>query len=352
MVKTFDTPRIVTAVTTVPFGEDRKDLDRSPLEIDRLLSGNFWRELRTFLAVAKSRSYAKAGEMLQMSAPTVSRDIKRLQSAFGSQLVVANYAGAMLTPKGRALAMHLAELDYRLFSLSNNLKQEESQVAGRVSVSVTSGLGVAFVAPAVNRLTSSHPQIQVDLKEQVSFIHLEKNQTDIMLGMTPIQRPDVVCERAGILHLIPVASRGYVAQNGVPTRQNADHHRFIQCNYYVSKGPFWKNWNSLVDGNHSHFCDNSLTYFSLVKSGAGIGLLGNYVLIEPGFVPIELGVHIALPLYVLALRDRLQSKPAKVVFDWCKEIFLDNPLFGSDLVLSPGASAPEEDFRRFFNLIA
>lgn len=339
-----------SAAAGLPFGADRSDLDRSPLEVEQLLSSNCWRELRTFLAVAKGRSYARAGEMLQMSAPTVSRDIKRLQSLFGSQLVIATHSGTVLTSKGRELAIHLADLDFRLYSLAANLRQEQSAIAGQVSVSVTSGLSVAFVAPAVARLTREHPRIRIDLKEQMSFIDLDKNQTDVMLGLMPIQRADVHCEKVGVLHLIPVAARSYIEAEGVPTRQGAHSHRFIQCSYYVSETPFWQPWNDLLDSGTSHVCENSLAYFSLIKSGAGIGLLGNYVLIEPHFVPVDLGVHLAMPLYVIALRDRLRSKPVRVVLDWLRAIFTQNVFFADRLNLTAGASAPENDFRAFFNL--
>ena len=59
----------------------------------------------------------------------------------------------------------------------------------------------------------------------------------------------------------------------------------------------------------------------MVKSGLGIGLMGNYTLSDPNIVPLDLGVHIKLPLYLLAESDRLNSKPVRVVYDWLAELF-------------------------------
>jgi hypothetical protein len=38
-------------------------------------------------------------------------------------------------------------------------------------------------------------------------------------------------------------------------------------------------------------------------------------------VPLDLGVLISLPLYGIALRERLRSRPVRIVFDWLCEIF-------------------------------
>ncbi len=36
----------------------------------------------------------------------------------------------------------------------------------------------------------------------------------------------------------------------------------------------------------------------MVKEGLGIGLLGNYVLPDPELVPLNIDVHVGLPMYL------------------------------------------------------
>lgn len=162
------------AVPPIPFGSERTDLDKSPLEIPTLLSPAIWRELRTFLAVAKSPSFSRAAELLGTSAPTVSRDVKRLQDQIGSQLVISTFSGVTLTEMGRKLAMEAAELDFKLFVASNDLKDDIDAVSGRVVLSVTSGLAVAIVAPSVSQLSNNYPRVSLDVREQVSLVNFEK----------------------------------------------------------------------------------------------------------------------------------------------------------------------------------
>ncbi|MFD2236938.1 LysR family transcriptional regulator [Aureimonas populi] len=334
-----------------PFDHAAPEFDRSPLDVRGLLSRPIWKELRTFLAVAKSRSFAEAATMLNASGPTVSRDVKRLEEQTGANLVVASHSGITLTAMGRALALDLADLDFKLHSLSSTLQRERSSVAGRVSVSVTSGLAVAFVAPAVQRLSRSYPEIEVDLKGQISLVDFAKNQTDIMLSLTPIRRAGVTLREIGTLHLVPVAARSYVARQGVPTRSNLARHDFLQCSYYEGGTQAWKPWMDIATaGRIAHFAEDSLAYYGMVKTGAGIGLLGSYILIEPRLVPVDLGIHIPLPFYAAVATDRLRSAPVAAVFEWVVKLFTENPFFGRELRLQPGHSMPEEDFRAFFNV--
>ncbi len=82
-----------------PFDE-QQSFNRSPLDDETLLSGQFWGELRVFLAVAKTKSFNRAAEILNTSQPTVSRQVKRLQDIVGSQLFISTPRGVKLTQIG------------------------------------------------------------------------------------------------------------------------------------------------------------------------------------------------------------------------------------------------------------
>src|ERR1700740_682552 len=127
----------------LPFDEEQQ-LNKSPLDEEPLLSGQFWGELRVFLAVAKTKSFNRAAELINTSQPTVSRQVKRLQDAVGAQLFISTSRGVKLTHKGEALAQALSRLDLTLHSLTNDLKAESLQAEGLVCVSITDGLNALF----------------------------------------------------------------------------------------------------------------------------------------------------------------------------------------------------------------
>ena len=142
----------------LPFQSDQRVLNQTPLDSEKILSGQFWGELRVFLAVAKAKSFNRAAEILNTSQPTVSRQVKRLQDVMGSQLFFPTQQGVRLTPKGEELAQALTKLDVALFSLTNDLKAETKQAEGMVRVSITDGLNTFFVAPALREFASAYPR--------------------------------------------------------------------------------------------------------------------------------------------------------------------------------------------------
>lgn len=306
----------------LPFDPSQKTLNRSSLDDLRVQSGPFWGELRVFLAVAKAKSFNRAAEMLNMSQPTVSRQVKWLQDIVGSQLVIRTPNGIELTPKGKELAASLLALDEKLFEISAELRAESANAEGLVRLCLTEALAGLFVVPNLAAFNERFPRIQLQIRNPTNLINFRDNQTDIMLGFGPANQAEVTSMPLGTVHLIPVASRGYINRYGVPTRSNLDSHLFLDCEYYAAQATVWDSWrNAVGQGVVAHYCDNSFAYGLMVKSGYGIGLLCNYALADQDLVPLELGIHITVPLYILALSERLQARPVRLVYDWLTTVF-------------------------------
>jgi DNA-binding transcriptional LysR family regulator len=335
---------------TVPFSQ--KFLNRTSLEDFRLLSGDYWGELRVFLAVAKAGSFNRAAELLNMSQPTISRQVKRLQDVMRAQLVVPSTSGVKLTARGTSLANLLASLDQSLLSLSNEISSETRKLEGQVRISITDGLGIFFLVPCLRQLAVEHPMIQIDVQSPLNLNDLRQNQTDMMVSFAPVTSQEVTCRELGTVHLIPVVSRDYVDKRGLPMLGNLTEHLFIQSRLYQAESPVWKTWNETVNrGRVAHLCDNSFVYGMMVKAGLGIGLLGNYTMLEPAALPLDLGVHVPLRTYACALTERLQAKPVRIVFDWICEMFGPaNPWFAEQLSVTPQPSVADEGIRIMFNL--
>ena len=207
-----------------PFDEEQQAFNGSPLDDENLLSGQFWGELRVFLAVAKTRSFNRAAEITNTSQPRVSRQVKRLQDVVGSQLFIATARGVKLTQKGEALAQALCRLDQTLYSITSDLKAETTEAEGTVSVSITDGLNALFAAPALEQFSAQYPKIQLHLKNSVNLMHLRENQTDMMIGISPAESSGIRFRRLGQIHFIPVVAKDYIRKHGLPTRDNLEKH--------------------------------------------------------------------------------------------------------------------------------
>jgi DNA-binding transcriptional LysR family regulator len=317
------------------FDQSRKGVNRAPLDDSRILSGPFWAQLRVFLAVAKAKSYNKAGVELGMSRQTVAREIRRLQDLLGAVLLVPSRNGIQITDRGRDLAIKLLSLDQMFFSLYHEMRADTREAEGQVSIVATEALTGFFIVPGLVGLNARYPGIRARLRNPANLLSFRENQCDVMVGFGPLTEDGLESRAVGTLHLVGTAVRSYVEEHGVPTWDTLSSHRFIDSDYYASETQTFAPWRKIVArGGAVHHCDNPFAYGLMVKAGLGIGLLGNFLMSDPDFVPVGMGIHVKLPMYIHAQAERLKSRPVRLVFDWLVEVFsADKPVFRPELNL-------------------
>ena len=292
--------------------QSQKKISRSPLDDPRVLSGPFWAELRVFLAVAKAKSFNRAGEELHISRQTISRDILRLQDQLGAVLLIPSKSGVQLTEKGKELADKLLSLDQILFSMSNDLRAESREAEGNVRITATEAMTGFFIVPGAVEFSQRYPKIRTHLRNPVDLLDFRENQCDVMVGFGSLRESDLTSRAVGFLHLIGVAGRSYLAKSGIPTWDTLGAHRFIDADYYASQTDTYAPWrNAVARGTTAHRCDNPISYGLMVKAG--------------------LGIHVKLPIFIHAQTERLKSRPVRLVFDWLCELFSpENPVFSRE----------------------
>jgi DNA-binding transcriptional LysR family regulator len=120
-----------------------------PAQSEQLLSGSYWGELRTFLEVARAKSFNNAAKQLKLSHPTIARRVRHLEKLMRVQLLVSTERGIKLTPRGQELARALANLDESLYAITAGVEEDTPNAEARVRVSITNGLNSLFLAPSL-----------------------------------------------------------------------------------------------------------------------------------------------------------------------------------------------------------
>jgi LysR family transcriptional regulator, nitrogen assimilation regulatory protein len=124
------------------------------------------RELRHFAIVARSGSFRRAAQELQSSQPTLSHQIRKLEDALGTRLLVRHARGVTLTPSGSCL---LDRLDTVMHLLAAPLQQEGEKVAaGTVSLAMPAEVAPLLVPPLIAAFHQRWPAVTLDVKEAAS----------------------------------------------------------------------------------------------------------------------------------------------------------------------------------------
>lgn len=117
--------------------------------------------LRTFVAVAQSLSFTRAGETLGLRQPTVSQHVRRLEDAVGRPLFVRDTRSVALTSDGEAMAAFARDI----------LAAQEravgyftgSHLQGRLRFGVTDDLALTPLPRILRDFRQLYPRIDLEL---------------------------------------------------------------------------------------------------------------------------------------------------------------------------------------------
>jgi DNA-binding transcriptional LysR family regulator len=205
-----------------------------------------------------------------------------------------------------------------------------------VRLSCSDVIGITFVIPKLGRLAEKYPRICLQMSSAQNYSHLLENRIDLMVGFTQEHHEELASIRLGTLHLLPFVSRSYVEKHGLPTRDNLAEHTFIDSKQYAGKEELWAPWRAVVElGRTAYTSDVSATYAVMVRAGLGIGILSSINSLNSGAVLLDLGCNLKLPLYLTALKERLHSKPVRIVYDFMTSLLgVGNPWLADEVDLA------------------
>src|SRR5918911_749710 len=153
-------------------------------------------QLRTFLAVAETRSFTQAAARLGVGQSTVSTQIRKLEQATGRQLLARDTHAVSPTPDGEAMIgfagaiLAAYEPAQRYFA--------GPQPRGRVRLGLSDDLALTRLPEILRAFRGDHPRIDVELTvDQSGSLHrrLERNQLGLFLGKRPVDGPPGVLVR-------------------------------------------------------------------------------------------------------------------------------------------------------------
>ena len=178
------------------------------------------RALRGFAIVARSGSFRRAAQELKTSQPTLSHQIRKLEEALCTRLLVRHARGVTLTPSGICL---VDRLDTIMHLLDAPLQQGgEDAVHGTVSLAMPAEVAPLLVPPLVAAFRRSWPRVTLDVKEAASGTlesWLLSGRVDIALLQDPPELDELCCEPLLSENLgLVAAPRSRAATSDAPVR--------------------------------------------------------------------------------------------------------------------------------------
>ncbi|MEM7074421.1 MAG: LysR family transcriptional regulator [Pseudomonadota bacterium] len=277
--------------------------------------------LRVFEAAARTESFARAAEELNMSAAAVSQQVRALEERLGAALFERQAHSVRLTDKGRAYLPGVQQALLTLRSTTEGLFGPARAQPLYVQAVLLFAHGV--LAPGYRDFTAAHPGVTLTLTTgnlPYDFTAGGFSEMQIVHGTPSVFGADsdpLLGER-----LYPVAS----PETAATVREPADlmAHSLIEVNTHRAGWPLVFEALGVSGGRqegtpHMIFTDSTLMAFGLARSGAGIALarapVSDLAMQEAGLVPCLPGVSVAgREAYHLVYADRTTLRPSARAF--------------------------------------
>lgn len=123
------------------------------------------RQLKIFLAVAQTKSFADAAALIHLSQPAVSLSIKTLEDSLGGSLFTRTTRTINLTPEGEALLPIAKNLLNSWQDAEYELKQRFTLNIGKIAIAAMPSFSASLLPVGLMRYRQNHPNIKVEIHD-------------------------------------------------------------------------------------------------------------------------------------------------------------------------------------------
>jgi DNA-binding transcriptional LysR family regulator len=243
-----------------------------------------WDKLRVFHAVAEAGSFTHAGEILNLSQSSVSRQVSSLEQSLNVPLFHRHARGLKLTESGETLYATAKDVFSKVAIAESLVSEARDKPQGPLRITTTVAFGSIWLTERLKEFIERYPDIQVTLIVSEDELDLSMGKADVAIRMTPPTQGDLVRRPLLAMHHGVFASPVYLKDHGTPRgTDDLDRHQIIAYDDSFNQ-PFTDiNWllSAGLSANEAREpilrVNNIYAMFRAAASGLGIASLPDYM---------------------------------------------------------------------------
>jgi len=187
--------------------------------------------VRIFARVAEAGSFTDVARELNITQPTVSKQISALEEHLGVRLVNRTTRSLTLTDDGRLFYEHCRQILGAFDEAESAIGKGRFSPAGMIRMACGVAFGRLHIAPRMGRLLDRYPDLRVELVMSDDFVDLVEQGIDIAVRVGELLDQSLIARRIGTTARVTVGSPEYFRRCGEP--ETPDDLRNHNCIVYT-----------------------------------------------------------------------------------------------------------------------
>ncbi|MDE4303846.1 LysR family transcriptional regulator [Phaeobacter gallaeciensis] len=284
-----------------------------------------WNHIRAFLATAETGSLSAAARRLNLTQPTLSRQVAALEESLGLMLFERIGKSLQLTQAGVELLEHTRPMGLAADRIALAALGQSESITGTVRITASDVYSAYLLPDVLRRLRQLAPDLHIDIIASNDIRDLMRREADIAIRHVRPEQPELIARLINEETARFYAAPQYLAKAGRPEDlRDLSNHDFISFGDAEGMvGHLTPLGFPLTKRNFRYETQSGLVAWELVKRGFGIAPMSDRIARQtpeverllPQMEPIR------FPVWLTTHRELHTSRKIRLVFDLLAEHF-------------------------------
>lgn len=278
-----------------------------------------WTQLRAFLVTAEEGSLSAAARALDLTQPTLGRQVAALENAMGVVLFERVGRGYVLTPAGQDLLPHARAMGEAAGRVALSAAGQAQGLEGKIRITASDVFSAYLLAPILSQLRSTAPKLEIEVVAANDIRDILRREADIAIRHVRPTEPDLIARMVRTDHAHFYAARSYVERRGRPQKlADLKKHDLVS---FGDSGEMLEYLNplgfELSEENFLIGSENGVVAWQFARQGLGIAAMMDDVAemfpdmerVLPDMDPFE------VPLWLVTHRELHSAARIRLVYD-------------------------------------
>ena len=152
------------------------------------------RQLRYFDALARTRHFGRAAELVNVSQPALSMQVKEMEAELGASLIERRRNDIQLTPVGAEVHRRALEILNAAHDLVDFARHGTKTLSGPLSLGIIPSIAPYLLPDTLPLLRKRYPELQLRFRETQTKTLVEEllsGELDLILLSLPLSHPEI-----------------------------------------------------------------------------------------------------------------------------------------------------------------